>query len=619
MKLRASNGCSGWRTTTCSRARAASGADGAVDDVEQLADGDRGRALEVRPLVVAGVGDDEPVRRRHQRVEQHLAVLGARVALADVRLVEQPVVAVARRPAREGRVVEPEQADDAVRHRAHRDERADRQVARCGSSRASAGRRGARRAGRAPRAARAACPARRRRSSPRRRRRRAPAAARRAARRRAGRSRRRRRRRRRSRPPTRRSAASRLERVERLLEPVDQLGEAPGEVDRAAVDVVEREHAREQPPLVLGHRHADEHAVQARAPRAGRQVAELERRAVLRVEAPADAGRGDPVLEPHEVVVVEPEAPPDRLAVGQVEHLRRGQPLVGQVEQARDRAEDRVGLAQRAVGEPDAQVRRHEVGRARVRLVLLHDRLAHAERGLDERRERLDVRAHDDHVARLERRVLGEQVQDRVAQHLDLARAPVAGVDLDAAVARVEHRAVVRAGSAAGRRARRPGCARAAIPPAARRDGGGRRARRPGRARAAARARRGPRRRAGGSRPASSSGPRAGGPRGGTAASRSHSAGEGCSRNRWTSRPAASARRIPRWPAGRRVRPKSESRGGRSSSPGSSRSRAHARSSRSAGPGVPIRARRRRHSSACQSPAEPPAAQARTSAGRCRA
>ena len=55
---------------------------------------------------------------------------------------------------------------------------------------------------------------------------------------------------------------------------------------------------------------------------------------------------------------------------------------------------------------------------------------------MDQRRERLDVGAHDDDVARLQRRIVGQRVQDRVAQHLDLAAAAVAGVDLDAAVGR---------------------------------------------------------------------------------------------------------------------------------------------------------------------------------------
>ena len=100
-----------------------------ADEVEQLADRHRRRLGEVGALVVAGVRDEQPVGRRHQRVEQQLPVLGAGVALADVRVVEQQVVAVARRLAREHAVVEPEQADDAVRYRTHRHERADRQVA----------------------------------------------------------------------------------------------------------------------------------------------------------------------------------------------------------------------------------------------------------------------------------------------------------------------------------------------------------------------------------------------------------------------------------------------------------------------------------------------------------
>ena len=105
------------------------GGDRAVDDLEQLSDRDRRRPRQVGALVVAGVGDDQPLAGRHQRVEQELAVLGAGVALADVRVLEHQVVAVARRLARERAVVEAEQAHDAVRHRPHRDQRADGQVA----------------------------------------------------------------------------------------------------------------------------------------------------------------------------------------------------------------------------------------------------------------------------------------------------------------------------------------------------------------------------------------------------------------------------------------------------------------------------------------------------------
>ena len=123
-----------------------------------------------------------------------------------------------------------------------------------------------------------------------------------------------------------------------------------------------------------------------------------------------------------EVVVVEAEAASHRLPVGQVEQLRGGHPAGGEVEQFADDREHRVGLAQRAVGEADAQI-----GCAGVAL-------DDAERRLDQRCERLDVRAHHDHVARLERGIALQLVQDRVAQDLDLSRPAVAGVDADALV-----------------------------------------------------------------------------------------------------------------------------------------------------------------------------------------
>ena len=47
-------------------------------------------------FVVAGVGDDEVIACSKQRVEQQLAILAARIALADVWLLEHQVVAVPR-------------------------------------------------------------------------------------------------------------------------------------------------------------------------------------------------------------------------------------------------------------------------------------------------------------------------------------------------------------------------------------------------------------------------------------------------------------------------------------------------------------------------------------------
>ena len=52
----------------------------------------------------------------------------------------------------------------------------------------------------------------------------------------------------------------------------------------------------------------------------------------------------------------------------------------------------------------------------------------------DQRGERLDVRAHDEDVARLEPRVVRQQTEHDLAQHLDLTGAAVTRVNLHAAV-----------------------------------------------------------------------------------------------------------------------------------------------------------------------------------------
>ncbi len=155
---------------------------------------------------------------------------------------------------------------------------------------------------------------------------------------------------------------------------------------------------------------------------------------MLGLEPPADAGAGDPPLEPAEVIVVEREPPADGLAVCQVQHRRGGHPSGDEVEQRAHRAENRIGLPDGSVGKADA-----EAGRMRTVVVfgVLLDAPG-AEGGRDQRREVLDVGAHDQHVAGLERLVVGEEPQDAVAQHLDLTGAAVAGVDLHAAVVRAD-------------------------------------------------------------------------------------------------------------------------------------------------------------------------------------
>ena len=149
--------------------------------------------------------------------------------------------------------------------------------------------------------------------------------------------------------------------------------------------------------------------------------------AVRGVESPPDARLVHPFLEAKQILVAEPEPTAHRLAAGQVEHLGGGEPRRRQLEHFRQDRHDRVGLAERAVGEADLEC----VGRV-VRHVVA------AERRLNQRSERLDVGTHDDDVAGLESGIVLEQVQDGVAQHLDLAAPAVAGVDADAVVVRTE-------------------------------------------------------------------------------------------------------------------------------------------------------------------------------------
>ena len=96
-------------------------------------------------------------------------------------------------------------------------------------------------------------------------------------------------------------------------------------------------------------------AVAARRPGAGSTLSSLNRRAVLGVESPVDAGTGDPVADLGELVVVEAEA---RLTGAVSARSSTSEAVTRRDASSSSRAttrEHRVDAAQRAVGEPYPQ------------------------------------------------------------------------------------------------------------------------------------------------------------------------------------------------------------------------------------------------------------------------
>jgi len=124
----AAAGCTGDGVGAGPGTRAGGGHDdGPVHGVEHLPERDGRRHGRAGALVVAGVRDHEVLLGGADRVEEELAVLAARVVVAHPRVPGEEVVAVAQALAREGAVVQAEQHDHAMRHRAHRHQRADGQ------------------------------------------------------------------------------------------------------------------------------------------------------------------------------------------------------------------------------------------------------------------------------------------------------------------------------------------------------------------------------------------------------------------------------------------------------------------------------------------------------------
>ncbi len=115
---------------------------------------------------------------------------------------------------------------------------------------------------------------------------------------------------------------------------------------------------------------------------------------MLLIEAPPDVGLPDPAGDALQIVVAEAEPGTYRRGLGEVEHLAGGDPAARERQQLRRNTQQRIGLQQRAVGEPHPQP---------MRGMRTGHHLAEAEVRHYQRRVGLDVGTHHQDVARLQR------------------------------------------------------------------------------------------------------------------------------------------------------------------------------------------------------------------------
>ena len=173
---------------------------------------------------------------------------------------------------------------------------------------------------------------------------------------------------------------------------------------------------------VVGHRHPGQHPIHPETPGVLHVVVEAEAGAMSLVDTPPDARLADPGGDGLQVVVGEAEPRTHGRGLGKVEDLARSGPAVGEGEYLGCHAEQRIGLHQRAVRQAHPEP---------VRRMPVAGHLTEPEPGHDQRCEGLDVGAHHQDVARLQRRVVDEQTQQHLTQHVDLASRAVAAVHLD--------------------------------------------------------------------------------------------------------------------------------------------------------------------------------------------
>ena len=160
---------------------------------------------------------------------------------------------------------------------------------------------------------------------------------------------------------------------------------------------------------------AEQQAAQAEQPGVRCGVAvyrQAEPRALFAVQRPAHIGRIQPQAQRGDIAFAERKARPQRRHVEQREHVAEGQPPVRQTEQQVERTQQRVEILLPAVGEAVRQAARVVAGVA-------------TEHRMHQRRIEIDVRHHDDDVARRQRGVGGKGGEQAVVEDFDFAQRTV--------------------------------------------------------------------------------------------------------------------------------------------------------------------------------------------------
>ncbi len=188
--------------------------------------------------------------------------------------------------------------------------------------------------------------------------------------------------------------------------------------------------------LVVGlHHHAEGQATQAEQPGVVVVVGLSRGIAIGCVGAPADTRFHGPLLHSGHLLLGELCAPADGEQPHQVEHRRSGHASFGHLEQAQERIGEGVDASQGAIGDLHGDLRAAVGAPGMVGPALVGPLLEH---GLNQRRECLDVGSHHHDLAGSDV-VPIEQIEQHVAQHLDLTRRAVTGVHLHGVVAAIEH------------------------------------------------------------------------------------------------------------------------------------------------------------------------------------